>query len=106
MGRIRLRLAATPRGFFLGFDLWFGARFRAGERGRRDSVPITTRPDYSPAPLGSAYRPDPVPPLRPGTYKGGRNLGPAGPRPERPPRPMGLPGWVVQNPAPPQPPKL
>lgn len=50
---------------------------------------------------------DEVPPLRPGKFsKGGRNLGPAGPRPERPPRPAGLPGWVTQTPAQPRPPKL
>lgn len=49
---------------------------------------------------------DDVPPLRPGKYnKGGRNLDPAPPRPERGPRPMGLPGWVIQPPTPPQPPK-
>ena len=46
-----------------------------------------------------------VKPLRPGKYsKGGRNLDPPSPRPERGPRPMGLPGWVVQAPAPPSPP--
>jgi hypothetical protein len=49
---------------------------------------------------------DSAPPLRPGTYsKGGRNLEPPTPRPERGPRPTGLPGWITQLPTPPQPPK-
>lgn len=48
---------------------------------------------------------DPVPPLRPGKYKGGRNPEPSTPRPVFPPRPMGVPVWVVQKPVPPQPPK-
>jgi hypothetical protein len=49
---------------------------------------------------------DTVPPLRPGKYdKGGRNTEPLPPRPDRAPRPMGLPGWVVQQPQAPYPPK-
>lgn len=42
---------------------------------------------------------DLVPPLEPGKFnKGGRNLEPSTPRPVHPPRPMGLPGWVIQPP--------
>jgi hypothetical protein len=48
---------------------------------------------------------DNVQPLRPGKYsKGGRNTEPLPPRPDRSPRPAGLPGWVVQPP-PSHPPK-
>jgi hypothetical protein len=40
-----------------------------------------------------------VPAFVPGRYsKGGRNPGPRTPRPEHPPPPMGLPGWVTYMP--------
>jgi hypothetical protein len=48
---------------------------------------------------------EPVPPLQPGRYKGGRNPEPSTPRPADSPRPMGVPAWVIQKPEPPQPPR-
>lgn len=92
MKPFRIRFSATRRGLFLSI------RFRSNagtSSGLETNPPGSDRP---PAPARQMH--DAVPPLRPGTYsKGGRNTEPLPPRPDRSPRPTGVPGWVVQPPA-------